>query len=260
MTSSKFDTEVIDQFDKTAESYSKDNIFSHGMDLDIILREIDPKSTMIVLDVATGSGHVALKISPFVKSVYAIDITPKMIKIFRQKLESEKIKNIIAKVMSADKLEFSDNMFDIITCRFATHHFTNIKKFLSEIKRVLKPNGKLILVDIIAPSSKSMGDFVNFINKQRDHTHIKQFSEVEWESIFSGQNFSILNKQSNPLKHNLENWLNRAKTKDEDRKKIIKEFKNSSEAQIQFRVDPKIESFVEDSMIFTIQSLKVSDF
>ena len=66
---------IIEQFDKTAENYSKDTIFSRGNDLEIVLKEMNPNSTMAVLDVATGPGHVAIKISPFVKSVYAIDIT-----------------------------------------------------------------------------------------------------------------------------------------------------------------------------------------
>ena len=59
---SKFDVEIVDQFDKTAENYSQDSLFSHGYDLDIILKQAHPNPTTIVLDVATGAGHVAMRL------------------------------------------------------------------------------------------------------------------------------------------------------------------------------------------------------
>ncbi len=253
MTDFEIDTKTVEQFDKTAENYSKDTIFSRGIDLEIILDKINPNFTMTVLDVATGAGHVAMKIAPFVKSVNAIDITPKMIEILKQNINHKNIKNIVAEIMPADNLKFKEDTFDIITCRFATHHFSDVKKFLSEIKRVLKHNGKLILVDIIAPETKSMNDFVNHINKLRDHSHVKQFNIAEWESMFSEQKFNVLNKQSNPLTHDLDSWFSRAKTSNADMEKIIDEFTNSPEAKSQFQFDSKKKSFVEDSMIFTLQ-------
>lgn len=130
--------------------------------------------------------------------------------------------------MHADNLQFADDSFDTVTCRFATHHFADVSKFLSEVKRVLKPNGKLVLADIITPSSKPMDVFVNHINKLRDHTHVREFNEYEWESMFQEQGFSILNKHDNPLKHDLEGWLNRAKTSKEHSRKIMGEFRNST--------------------------------
>ena len=253
MTDFEIDAKIVKQFNKTAESYSKDIIFSQGIDLEIILTEVNADHKMTVLDVATGAGHVAMKIAPFVKSVNAIDITPKMIEILKQNIQYKNIKNIVAEIMPADNLEFKEDTFDVITCRFATHHFTNVKKFLSEIKRVLKPNGKLILVDIIAPETKSMNNFVNHINKLRDNSHVKQCSEAEWESIFVELNFNILNKQNNPLTHDLDSWFARAKTSNENMEKIVDAFNSSSEAKIQFQFDSKIKSFVEESMIFTLQ-------
>ena len=251
--SSKFNADIVDQFNKTAENYSQDNLFSNGHDLDIMLKQAHPNPSTVALDVATGAGHVAMKIAPFAKKVYAIDITPKMIALLQDSLDYKHIKNVEASVMHADNLEFPDDFFDIVTCRFATHHFTDVSKFLSEVKRVLKSNGKLVLTDIIAPSSKSMSKFVNEINKLRDHTHVRELSESEWESMFQEQNFTVLKKYNNPLTHDLDDWFKRAKTSDDDKKKIIEKFRGEFESQIVFKVDSKIRSFVEDSMIFTVQ-------
>ena len=122
-----------------------------------------------------------------------------MITILQDHLKAKGIKNVEASVMHADNLKFADNSFDIVTCRFATHHFTDVPKFLSEIKRVLKHHGKLILSDIIAPTSKSMSNFVNDVNKLRDHTHVSELNELEWKSIFQEQNFTILKNMIIPL-------------------------------------------------------------
>ena len=92
-----------------------------------------------------------MKIAPFVELVYAVDITPKMIEILEKTMMSKNIQNIIPQIMFADDLKFENDFFDVITCRFATNHFIDVRKFLSEIKRVLKPNGRLILGDIVAP-------------------------------------------------------------------------------------------------------------
>ncbi|MGI9566325.1 MAG: class I SAM-dependent methyltransferase [Nitrosopumilus sp.] len=251
--SSKFDSEIIKQFDKTAENYSKDYIFSNGTDLDTMLKQAHLNPTTTVLDVATGAGHVAMKIAPFAKKVHAVDITPKMISLLQDDLESKNIKNVETHIMHVNNLQFVDDSFDVVTCRFATHHFANVRAFLSEVKRVLRPKGKLILTDIIAPSSKPMEEFVNEINRLRDHTHVRQFSESEWESILLEQNFAIVDRHNNPLRHDFESWLERAKTSKENRNRIVGMFRNSSEAQSQFQTDPQMKFFIEDSMIFTAQ-------
>ena len=251
--SSKLDSEIIKQFDKTAENYSKDYIFSNGNDLDTMLKQAHPNPRSTVLDVVTGAGHVAMKIAPFAKQVHAVDITPKMISLLQNDLESKNIRNVKTHIMHVNNLEFTDASFDVVTCRFAAHHFADVESFLSEVKRVLKPKGKLILTDIIAPSSKPMDEFVNEINRLRDHTHVRQFSESDWENMLQKQNFAIIDKHDNPLKHDFESWFERAKTSQEDRNRIADKFRNSSDAQTQFQVDSQVKFFVEDSIIFTAQ-------
>ena len=251
MFGSEFDAEIINQFDKTAENYSKASLFSNGSDLEIILKQVHPNPTFTVLDIATGPGAVAMKISPFAKKVYAIDITPKMIALLEKNLEANNIKNVSTQIMHVENLKFGDDFFDVVTCRFAAHHFTDVRKFLTETKRVLKPHGKLVLEDIIAPSSESMANFVNEINQLRDHTHVKELSESEWKSVLREQGFTLLHKHDNPIKHDFADWFNRAKTSTEDRKKILQKFENSLESQKQFQVDSHLNSFIEDSMIFT---------
>jgi len=212
-------------------------------------------SKMIVLDVASGAGHVAMKISLSVRGVYAIDVTPKMLELLKENLKSKNIENVKTKIMQADNLNFSDNFFDVVTCRFATHHFVEIKKFLSEVKRVLKPHGKFILSDIVAPSSShTMADFINEINILRDHTHVRSLSISEWEKVFSEYNMIVRDKYENQLEHDFDSWFKRAKTSIHDQENILEKFRNSPKAQTQFQTDTQMKFFTEDSVIFTIET------
>ena len=53
-------------------------------------------------------------------------------------MKERRIKNLNFSIMPAEKLNFDDNFFDIITCRTAAHHFQDVEKFCRESKRVLK--------------------------------------------------------------------------------------------------------------------------
>ena len=94
--------DTIKQFSKTSKNYSKDILFSHGKDLDMIIKFVKPKKFMNMLDIATGAAHVAIKLSQYVKCVEAIDITPKMIQEAEKNIKSQNITNIKTKVMEAD--------------------------------------------------------------------------------------------------------------------------------------------------------------
>ncbi len=104
----------------------------------------DVNSEDIVLDVATGPGLDALKIAERASKVYAIDISEPMIEEAKKKAEEKKIKNVEFSVEDAYALPFDNEMFDTVICNSALHNMVNPQKALSEIRRVLKPNGRLI--------------------------------------------------------------------------------------------------------------------
>jgi ubiquinone/menaquinone biosynthesis C-methylase UbiE len=97
-----------------------------------------------VLEVATGTGLIAIEIAGKVGFVEAIDFSPKMINFAQEKALKGHIENIQFSVQSAYSLEFEDGEFDGAICSNALHCMNNPQKALSEIRRVLKENGILI--------------------------------------------------------------------------------------------------------------------
>lgn len=98
-------------------------------------------SDMNVLEVATGTGLIALAIAGFVRSVEATDFSPKMIETAKKKQAPG---NVRFSVEDATTLSYPDAAFDAVVISNALHIMPEPEKVLSSISRVLKPNGLLI--------------------------------------------------------------------------------------------------------------------
>jgi ubiquinone/menaquinone biosynthesis C-methylase UbiE len=98
-------------------------------------------SDMAVLEIATGTGLIAVRIAQHVRSIEAIDFSPKMIAAAKKKAAPD---NLRFSVEDATALSFPDNTFDAVIISNALHIMPDPAKVLSNIKRVLKPGGKLI--------------------------------------------------------------------------------------------------------------------
>ena len=97
-----------------------------------------------VLEIATGTGLIALEISRYVSAVTAIDISEPMIKVARGKARSANIKNVDFQVEDAYALSFEDEQFDVCLIVNALHVMQQPDVVLREARRVLKPAGRLI--------------------------------------------------------------------------------------------------------------------
>jgi len=98
-----------------------------------------------ILEVATGTGLIAFEICSYVNEINAIDIAPKMIRIASEKQIQNKISNIVFEVGDSCNLFFNDDSFDVVIASNVLHLLIDPAKALSEIRRVLKPDGIAIL-------------------------------------------------------------------------------------------------------------------
>src|SRR5438552_9494817 len=122
-------TQVQDYFSRTAESYVAS--FSHkaGDDLKRLIELGEWDAEQQVLDIATGGGHTALAVAPYVAQVMVTDLTPRMLEKARDFILAQGITNARFQVADAEQLPFAASTFDRVTCRIAPHHFPNISQF-----------------------------------------------------------------------------------------------------------------------------------
>ena len=164
--------QVENMFDKIAFRYDFLNRFlSAGIDIGWrkkAIRELIPLHPKSILDVATGTGDFAITSYEILKpeKITGIDISEGMLEIGRKKIAKAGLKNSIELLQGdSESILFEDNSFDAVTVAFGVRNFENLEKGLSEIKRVLKPGGKLIVLECTKPSLPVIKQLYHFYMK-----------------------------------------------------------------------------------------------
>jgi demethylmenaquinone methyltransferase/2-methoxy-6-polyprenyl-1,4-benzoquinol methylase len=153
--------QVADMFDQIAHRYDFLNRFLSG-GIDVIWRkkalaQLKDVQVNHLLDVATGTADVALMaarlLKPTPQKIIGIDISEGMLELGRKKIEQRGLTSTITLLTGdSEAINFADNTFDAITVAFGVRNFANLKAGLSEMKRVLKPGGKLVVLEFSKPS------------------------------------------------------------------------------------------------------------
>ncbi|MDG6938159.1 MAG: methyltransferase domain-containing protein [Nitrososphaerota archaeon] len=192
-------------FGSHAQGYSKSQSHAHGTDLATLVGALGPKPTDVALDVATGTGFTAVALAPLVRQVTGIDVTREMLEEAKRLAASEGLTNVTFEVGDALDIKAADGSFDITTTRRATHHFADVPRFIQEAKRVLKPGGRLGVVDMSPPEGTEV--FSNRIEKLRDSSHVEAFTPSRWRSMVSEAGLEILSFQVLDEQISFEKWL-----------------------------------------------------
>lgn len=241
---------AIKQFGKQAEAYSKGNIFVDVFHLSKIVERSGVIENHRILDVATGSGFLALEFAKISKNVIGCDITHEMLIHAREKQEKSGLTNIDFLLSDVESLPFPDAAFDIVSCRFAFHHFPNPKKALNEMQRVCR--GRIVLVDGVSSEDREKSIFHNEIEKMRDPSHVRINALSEIKNMFEEIGAVIKDISHWDIPQDFEEWIRRAGT-DEAKIRDIKRMMEESLADDVTGLRAKIEKgrlgFTYDTII-----------
>ncbi|HVB74241.1 MAG TPA: class I SAM-dependent methyltransferase [Ktedonobacteraceae bacterium] len=253
-TSDDKKAQVQDYFSRTAEGYVAS--FSHraGDDLLRLIELGEWDASQQAIDIATGGGHTALAVAPYVAQVTVTDLTPRMLEKAREFLLDQGITNAVFQAADAEQLPFADATFDRVTCRIAAHHFPNLAQFVREVARVLKVGGIFLLIDCMAPSDPQLDEFDNRVEKWRDPSHGRSCTVEEWITFFQQAGLTVEDREFFRKSHEYADWTKRAHLPDNE-KAQLERFVLQSDERIQryFEVkrtpDGHLESFTNDFLL-----------
>jgi demethylmenaquinone methyltransferase/2-methoxy-6-polyprenyl-1,4-benzoquinol methylase len=182
-------------FDGTAADYNGINrIFSFGTGTSYrarALREAGLSAGATVLDVATGTGMVAAAAQSIVGptgSVTALDLSAGMLRVARRHVGLRLVQG------SADALPLADEQFDFLTMGYALRHVASLDGAFAEFARVLRPGGRILLLEIGRPSSGAalallrfyLGRVVPLLSRlSRSGRHAEILMHYYWDTIQS---------------------------------------------------------------------------
>jgi demethylmenaquinone methyltransferase/2-methoxy-6-polyprenyl-1,4-benzoquinol methylase len=163
--------QVAQMFDTISGNYDGLNrVISFGIDIKWrkkVLKLVSDKNPKTVLDIATGTGDLAiLMTNTSAEKIIGLDISAGMLEVGRNKIKAKNLSDKIEMILAdSENMPFEDNTFDAITVAFGVRNFENLEKGLTEILRVLKPNGIFVILETSVPDKTPYKQGYTFYSK-----------------------------------------------------------------------------------------------
>lgn len=197
------------RFDRFSDRYVQSHSHARGPDLSRLLALADPQPHWHLLDIATGGGHTARAIGPYVGRITICDLAGGMLRAARGHLAENDLSVDGTVQARAERLPFAAACFELVTCRIAPHHFDDIPGFLAACARVLRPGGILLLQDQVLPDDEQAGRYIDAFEKLRDPSHRRAFSQVHWLRLIEQAGLQIEHSEVIERRHGFQDWAAR---------------------------------------------------
>ena len=163
--------QVAQMFDTISGNYDNLNrVISFGIDIKWrkkVLQIVNKSNPITILDIATGTGDLAILMSKTTaNTIIGLDISAGMLEVGVKKIKAKNLSNTIEMILGdSENMPFDDNYFNAITVAFGIRNFENLEKGLSEILRVLKPNGTFVILETSVPDKMPYKQGYEFYSK-----------------------------------------------------------------------------------------------
>jgi ubiquinone/menaquinone biosynthesis C-methylase UbiE len=203
---------VGNQFGPRTAAYVASTVHAQGADLDRLVELVHNHETASVLDLGCGGGHVTFNVASHVKHVIAYDLSSEMLAAVAQVSAERQLANVATQQGRAESLPFPDATFDFVLSRYSAHHWHGFAAALAEVKRVLKPRGKAIFMDVISPGPALLDTYLQTVELLRDPSHVRNYSLDEWRSALQAAGLTPGAHQDYRLRLEFKSWIARMNT------------------------------------------------
>lgn len=206
------DQQVNQQFGQAAAAYLTSAAHAQGADLQRLKALLEGQSAAAVLDLGCGAGHVSFAVAPHAGEVTAFDLSQQMLDVVQHEAQRRGIDNLKVRQGVAERLPFADAGFDLVLTRFSAHHWSDVPRAMQEVRRVLKPGGRFVMIDVMAPDKPLFDTHLQTIELLRDVSHVRNYSFGEWEDFLGRAGFAIAASDRWKLPLDFQAWVTRMQT------------------------------------------------
>lgn len=236
------------QFGAMAAAYLTSTVHASGADLErlaALAASLRPKQ---VLDLGCGAGHASFAAARGgAGHVIAYDPSAAMLGVVSAEAVARAHDNIETCEGHAEHLPFAAATFDWVVTRYSAHHWYDVSAALAEAARVLKPRGRLIVIDVVAPEVPLCDTVLQTVELLRDASHIRDYRITEWRGMLLEAGFGAPTQLGWKLPMEFQSWIRRIATPPERVRALEAVFAALPiEARQYFEVTPEF-SFVIDS-------------
>ncbi|MGH8231918.1 MAG: class I SAM-dependent methyltransferase [Steroidobacteraceae bacterium] len=201
------------QFGDTAAIYLSSSVHAQGADLDRLEQLARRLQPLRALDLGCGAGHTAFALARGgARQVIAFDPSPPMLELVAGEARARGLSVIQGRRGSAERLQFEDGSFDLVATRFSAHHWPSVPAALRQVARVLKPQGCLVVIDVIAPEAALLDTTLQTLELLRDRSHVRDYRASEWQQMLAAAGFGQIVSHCWKLPLQFDSWVRRIAT------------------------------------------------
>lgn len=222
---------VRQQFDPQAVSYLASAVHAAGADLEWVTGWLSGlEAPQSALDVGSGPGHLSFRLAARFRRVCAADPSGAMLATAATEARRRQL-SLDTCQAAADSLPLPDGAFDLAATRFSAHHWRDVPRALLELRRVVRPGGQLLLIDLLGDDSPLVDTHLQTIELIRDPGHVRDLTVAEWQAALATVGWRTREFHSWPLRLAFDSWVERMRVP-EQRVTLLREMLAAAPAEV----------------------------
>ena len=237
--------EIQKSFTTQAQKFETYNYANTQELLAYIVQSMNLSKDDCVLEVAAGTCINGRAFAPFAKNVVCLDATPAMLAIGKEEAAKSGITNMQFINGYAEDIPFDEQYFNTVFTNISFHHFTEMENPFSEMHRVLKRGGQLVIRDMGA-AEEALRDIEDKIETMRDPSHVKNRSRNEFLALYEKYGYTVTKQEATKSQKSLSDWVALTKTPND----VVEEIKNMLKAEMQNGSPTGFRPYMQNGEIF----------
>lgn len=183
----------------------------------------------------------------------AYDLSSQMLEVVAEAAKAKGLSNVATRQGYAESLPFDDASFDVFISRYSAHHWHDVGQALREVKRVLKPGGVLIIMDVMSPGHPVRDIWLQTVEALRDTSHVQNYSSGQWLSLITEAGLISRSLITDRLPLEYDAWIARMRTP-EALSRAIRIYQESASAEVKAYFELQEDgSFTSDTIMAEAQ-------
>jgi ubiquinone/menaquinone biosynthesis C-methylase UbiE len=199
-------TRTMQEFARQAEQTVTALAFTAPDLTERLLTALGPAATGCILDLACGPGIVTAALAHRAREVVAFDLTPEMLDKAQQRCGQAGLENVRFQQGQAERLPFAPASFDAVVTRLSIHHFADPAIVLAEMVRVVRPQGTIVIADVLSSDDAQEAELHNALEILRDPSHVRMVSRQQMLSLLHSSGLTIVSEATWDVPREFDEW------------------------------------------------------
>src|SRR4029077_18115382 len=201
---------VRDRFTRTAQVFGDAVMQTRAAQAESLAHMVAAKKSDCAVDLACGSGALAIAFARRVRWIIGLELTPAMLAVAQRTARDAKARNVSLAIGNAEQIPFPDVSLDLVFSSYALHHVPEAGRVIGEMSRVLKRGGRAGIIDIFAVEDPRSAEMHDRIERIRDPSHTRTLARSEFASFFAANGLRITDTRSEEHPVQFDQWMHTA--------------------------------------------------